>query len=169
MRTPEAAAESFRDLDFHDDTCVAIRILPPQRRGETNLSAVEIELLPGEEDRANVAYIEKLGSAWACTQEHDLFRDIQGAKPAGITANANESGTQSPFDLKSYRAALKTAGQSYTAGINLFWIGLMWSATPGAPLRVSAIELMAKTMSTSTLQSDIYAFTFGGGCPVCCL
>jgi hypothetical protein len=45
MRTPETTAESFRDLDFHDDTCVAIRILPPQRRGETNASAVEIELL----------------------------------------------------------------------------------------------------------------------------
>ena len=118
----------------------------PEPVAATQLRSVEIELLPGEEDRANVAYIEKLGSAWACIQEHDLFRDIQGAKPAGITANANESGTQSPFDLKSYRAALKTAGQSYTAGINLFWIDLMWSATPGVPLRVSAIELMAKTI-----------------------
>jgi len=45
MPTPEITAESFRDLDFHDDTCVAIRILPPQRRGQTNVSAVEIELL----------------------------------------------------------------------------------------------------------------------------
>ena len=117
----------------------------PEPVAATQLRSVEIELIPGEEDRTNVAYIEKLGSAWACIQEHYLFRDIQGAKPAGITANANESGTQSPFDLKSYRAALKTAGQSYTAGINFFWIDLMWSATPGVPLRVSAIELMAKT------------------------
>jgi|ERR1035437_9331141 hypothetical protein len=45
MRTPEATAEAFRDLDFHDDTCVAIKILPPQRRGDTKISAVEIKLL----------------------------------------------------------------------------------------------------------------------------
>ena len=117
----------------------------PEPMAAAQLRAVEIELLPGEEDSANLAYIEKLANAWACIQERDLFRDIQGAKPAGIMANANESGTQSPFDLKSYRAALKTAGQSYTAGVNFFWIDLMWSATPGVPLRVSAIELMAKT------------------------
>ena len=117
----------------------------PEPAAAALLRSVEVELLPGEKDSANLAYIEKLANAWACIQEHDLFHNIQGAKPAGITANATESGTQSPFDLKSYRAALKTAGQSYTAGINFFWIDLLWSATPGVPLRVSAIELMAKT------------------------
>jgi hypothetical protein len=45
MRTPEATAQAFRDLEFHDDTCVAIRILPAQRREANNISAVEIELL----------------------------------------------------------------------------------------------------------------------------
>jgi hypothetical protein len=45
MSTPEATSEAFRNLDFHDDTFVAIRVLPPQRRGETKSSAVEIELL----------------------------------------------------------------------------------------------------------------------------
>ena len=117
----------------------------PEPAAAALLRSVEIELLPGEKDSASLAYIEKLANAWACIQEHDLFHNIQGAKPAGITANATESGTQSPFDLKSYRAALKTAGQSYTAGINFFWIDLLWSATPGVPLRVSAIEFMAKT------------------------
>ena len=92
----------------------------PEPAAAAQLRAVQAELLPGEKDIANFGYIEKLANAWACIQEHDLLRDIQGAKPAGIMANANESGTQSPFDLKSYRAALKTAGQSYTAGINFF-------------------------------------------------
>ena len=92
----------------------------PEPAAAALLRSVEIELLPGEKDSANLAYIEKLANAWACIEEHDLFHNIQGAKPAGITANATESGTQSPFDLKSYRAALKTAGQSYTAGINFF-------------------------------------------------
>lgn len=45
MSTPEATAEAFRELDFHDDTFVAIRVLPPQRRTEPEVSAIEIELL----------------------------------------------------------------------------------------------------------------------------
>ena len=92
----------------------------PEPAAAAQLRAVEIELLPGEKDIANFGDIEKLANAWACIQEHDLFHSIQGAKLAGITANATESGAQSPSDLQSYRAALKTAGQSYTAGINFF-------------------------------------------------
>lgn len=45
MRTPKAIAEAFCQLDFHDDTCGAIRVLPVQRRGQTEASVVEIELL----------------------------------------------------------------------------------------------------------------------------
>ena len=45
MSTPEATAEAFRDLDFHDDTLVAVRALPPQRHAQTETSAIEIELL----------------------------------------------------------------------------------------------------------------------------
>ena len=44
MSTPEAKAEAFRNLDFHDDTLVAIRVLPPQRREAREMSAVEMEL-----------------------------------------------------------------------------------------------------------------------------
>jgi hypothetical protein len=45
----------------------------PEPVAAAQLRAVEIELLPGEEDSANLAYIEKLANAWACVQEHDLF------------------------------------------------------------------------------------------------
>ena len=116
---------------------------------EENLATVktaEIELRPGEQDNANLPYIEKLAAAWSLIQDHDLFRDIQAAQPIGITGDAAASGTQMPFDFEFYEGALKTASKSYTAGINLFWIDLQWSATPGVPLRVSAIEQMARDM-----------------------
>ena len=45
MRTPEAIAEAFCQLDFHDDTCVAVRVLPAQRRADPGASVVEVELL----------------------------------------------------------------------------------------------------------------------------
>ena len=91
-------------------------------------------------------YIEKLAAAWSLIQHHDLFRDIQAAQPIGITGDAAASGTPLPFDFEFDQGALKTASKSYTAGINLFWIDLQWSATPGVPLRVSAIEQMARDM-----------------------
>ena len=70
-----------------------------------------------------------------------------------ITGNAAESGSQHPFDSVSYTQALAGSSQSYTAGINLFWINLQWSATPGVPLRTAAIEQMANT-------------TFRSPCPI---
>ena len=44
MQTPEATAEAFRRLDFHDETFVGMRVLPAQRRGEAIRSVVEIQL-----------------------------------------------------------------------------------------------------------------------------
>ena len=111
----------------------------------TALKSTDVELRPGELDEVNLAYIEKLEAAWGLIQDHDIFHNIQAASPACITGNVAESGTQAPFDLQCYQDALKTASKSYTAGINLFWINLQWSATPGVPLRVSAIEAMART------------------------
>jgi hypothetical protein len=49
MPTPAANAESFRQLDFHDDTLVDLRVLPAQHRGEG--SAVEIQLSRGSGNR----------------------------------------------------------------------------------------------------------------------
>ena len=102
---------------------------------EENLATVktaEIELRPGEQDNANLPYIEKLAAAWSLIQDHDLFRDIQAAQPIGITGDAAASGAQMPFDFEFYQDALKTASKSYAAGINLFWIDLQWSATPAS-------------------------------------
>jgi hypothetical protein len=55
------------------------------------------------------------------------------------------SGNQVPFEFQFYQDALRTPARSYTAGINLFWVDPMWTATPGVPLRASAIEHMSNT------------------------
>lgn len=124
----------------------AVDSVPAGNNNKDNKDVLQIiELHPGEKDNTNLAYIEKLAQAWSCIEHHDVFRGIQAATPAQITTDANQSGTQAPFDLKDYHAALQTAAQSYTAGINLFWVNLQWSATPGVPLRVAAIENLAQT------------------------
>ena len=80
------------------------------------------QLRPGERGNSNSAYIEKLADAWSCIQDHDVFRDIQSAAPLAITYDVADSGSQHPFELIYYTRALASASQTYTAGINLFWI-----------------------------------------------
>jgi hypothetical protein len=41
---------------------------------------------------------------------------------------------------------LQTHVQTYTCGINMFWVDLQWSATPGVPLRQQAIQHLADTV-----------------------
>jgi hypothetical protein len=40
----EQIAESFRNLDFHDDTFVDFRVSPPRSRGDASQSVIEIRL-----------------------------------------------------------------------------------------------------------------------------
>jgi hypothetical protein len=54
MPSPETIAKSFRELDFHDDTFIDLRVVPSQQPGEGAQSLVEIELLH---------YSEKKGSS----------------------------------------------------------------------------------------------------------
>ena len=45
MSTAETIAKGFRDLDFHDDTFVDLRVLPSKAREEGVQSVIEIQLL----------------------------------------------------------------------------------------------------------------------------
>jgi len=54
MRNTPAIAESFRQLDFHDDTFVSMSVSPAQTRGDTAGSVVEIRLLQYSEKKRRV-------------------------------------------------------------------------------------------------------------------
>jgi hypothetical protein len=54
MPTPESIAEAFRQLDFHDDTFVDLKVLPAQRREEAVRSIVEIQLRQYSENTLRV-------------------------------------------------------------------------------------------------------------------
>ncbi|MFM7987233.1 MAG: hypothetical protein ACKPKO_48765, partial [Candidatus Fonsibacter sp.] len=115
------------------------------------LSLIEIALRPGERGNSNLAYIEKLAEAWALIQDHDGFRGIHSAAPLAITDDVADSGSQHPFEL-IYDTRALASSQTYTAGINLFWIDLQWSATPDVPLRATAIDQMARSTFRSPCQ-----------------
>lgn len=54
MRSTPAIAESFRRLDFHDDTFVSMSVSPAQTRADTAGSVVEIQLLQYSEKKRRV-------------------------------------------------------------------------------------------------------------------
>lgn len=61
MPSPETIAKSFRELDFHDDTFIDIRVVPSRQRGEGAQSLVEIQLLHYSEKK--LCYIRFLECA----------------------------------------------------------------------------------------------------------
>ena len=61
MPSPETIAKSFRELDFHDDTFVDLRVVPSRQSGEGAQSLVEIELLHYSEKK--VRHIRFFGCA----------------------------------------------------------------------------------------------------------
>lgn len=59
MHTPQAIADRFCDLDFHDDTFVSMNVLPTQTRNDTRGSIVEIQLLQySQHERRVLRFIE---------------------------------------------------------------------------------------------------------------
>jgi len=54
MPNPEDTAQSFRNLDFHDDSLIEVRILPAMPGGERISSAVEIHLHQHREKKLRV-------------------------------------------------------------------------------------------------------------------
>ena len=96
-------------------------------------------------DSANLSYIEKLHDAVACIIDHPIFSGIVAADPMHITSDDANSSSQAAFDSRSFTNAMKSSHKSYTAGINAFWIDMLWSATPGVPVRMSGIQQMAST------------------------
>ena len=115
---------------------------------------VKVELAAGESDKVNLAYIEKVQNATECVSAHQFFKQIEKELPLKIT-DTSDSGVQSPFDAAACRTALHTRSESYTCGVNLFWINLLWSPTPGVPLRCSASESMSATRFAQPCVMDV--------------
>ena len=72
----------------------------------------------------------------------EKFPGIVGKGPLTIA----EGGSQAPFKQRDLEQALETPGASYTCGINLAWLNHTCSATPGVPLRKSAVDQVASTV-----------------------
>ena len=68
------------------------------------------------------------------------FPGIEDENPLKIA----EGGVQAPFCQKDLVDALKTGNvkATYTCGINFAWVNATYSATPGIPVRMPAVEAL---------------------------
>jgi hypothetical protein len=88
MPTPEAMVASFRELDFHDDTFMDLRVAPPQARNEGVRSVVEIVLLQYSEKKRRTLRFS------GCTNlrvamDFDVLADNYPPNTSSIDAHAN--------------------------------------------------------------------------------
>ena len=106
-----------------------------------------LELRHGEVDRANADYLQAVEVALDTLKGHALFNNMVQEETRGITNTVADTGFQSVFDADLYNKAI--ASGTYTAGGNMFWVDLRWSATPGVPLRLQAVRTLASTLFQS--------------------
>ena len=107
---------------------------PPVATATVDLGGADLslELRQGEVGRANVEYLLSLEKDLDTLNGHPLFVDMVNEEPRTITNSVEDTGFQSGVYAQLYQKALATS--TYTAGGNLFWVDLRWSATPGIPL-----------------------------------
>ena len=95
---------------------------------------VKVELVTGEKDAQNLDFHTEVQAAW--NEVTAKFTDIESEGPLSIA----EGGSQTPFSQKDLKAALKATGDTYVCGINFAWVNALFSATPGVPVRMSAVK-----------------------------
>ena len=79
--------------------------------------------------------------AWNVVQGHAMLEGIVSLNPPSI----KDGGACAPFDQAAFAIAIAAELGYYTCAINLAWVNLFWSATPGTPIRESAVELVMET------------------------
>ena len=106
------------------------------------MSSVTKELRGGEKDPQNVAYHAAVLDAWQIVQGHPVFEKIDSQDPLSIA----RGGAQAPFSQNELEFSCSGELQAYTCGINFSWVNLLYSATPGIPIRMAAVqEVVEKT------------------------
>ena len=127
---------------------------PDDVRMPMSALSVTTELKDGEQDVQNVDFIKRLEWAWGVVSTHPMFRGIQEATPLPL----GEGGSQAPYKHSDYLLALGDIKKlepgcqwhfpperRYTCAINLAWVDFQWSATPGVPVRMGALERLRDT------------------------
>jgi len=113
----------------------------------TDLTGVTVELRGGEKDPQNVAYHAAVLDAWQTVQGNTVFEGIDTQDPLSIA----RGGAQAPFSQNELELSCSGEHRAYSCGINFAWINLLYSATPGIPIRMAAVhEVMEKTFLEPT-------------------
>ena len=106
-------------------------------------SEFTLELRAGEIDRANAEYLLALEHALDTIDGHPLLHNMRAEQPREITNSAEETGFH-------HNGLYQQAG-NYTAG----GVDLLWSATPGVPLRLQAAKKLSSTFFKVSTWHDL--------------
>eukprot|EP00974_Lingulodinium_polyedra_P058544 5637661-Lingulodinium_polyedra.AAC.1 len=80
-----------------------------------------------------------------------MFEQIRKQDPPSV----GSGGAFAPFNQTGFAAVLSGEPQVYACGINVAWVNFAWSATPGIPIRMSAVEAVVEKTSAEPAALDL--------------
>jgi|SRR5882724_4090628 len=142
MQTPKEIADSFRVLDFHDDTFAGLKVLPAQLQDAATGSAVEIELLQRSDKKPRV--LRFVGCVnLRVAMDFDILADNFPINTSGVDADIN------PNRMKNLMESQKRDWTvSYASGMTTVFMRKLESLEEFVFFRVQlfggAIEIVAR-------------------------
>ena len=93
-----------------------------------------VQLVEAEQDAQNLDLHSMVQAAWAILVTK--WPDIENEPPLKIA----DGGAQAPYCQKDMDAALLKDKNTYVCGINFAWVSQTYSAAPGVPVRMVAVN-----------------------------
>ena len=85
-----------------------------------------------------------LEDALTVIDANPMFNNMAGEVQRPVSSTATETGFQTVFDLSQYWNSMKSG--TYTAACNLFWVDMRRNASPRVPVRLVAVQQLAKNL-----------------------
>ena len=92
----------------------------------------------------NVDFIKQLTLAWGLVSTHPMFARVAHKLPTS-TQTICLRWVAKKLSQAAWAKWSFCPDRTYTCAINLAWVDFQWSATPGVPVRMAALERLRDT------------------------
>ena len=95
----------------------------------------------------NDAVYARVGQAWGLITE--LLPLLAEEQPLPTRCRDGMISTITPFSKEAFQATMKSADSTYSCGINMAWLSMMFTPCPGVPINMRHIDNLRKLIDES--------------------